>query len=227
MHEIQTVFHEAKSLQDRIEIFGTKENDKTSIVNHPKNSLIKMGDNLAHRALKLIKKACKCEKNVHIEIQKNIPISSGLGGASSNAAAVLKGLNDFWGLNLGTEKLLDLAKELGADVPFFIIGGTALGTGTGENLKPLTPIMCLQFKINPKSSSIENKTATQYQQIDLAKCAKNLDKTEKLLHAIEEENPQKIIENLHNDFETLPEYSNLSPSHLSGAGPSTFTAVLA
>lgn len=229
-HEIQTVFHEHLGLTDKLEINETPENDHTSIAHTPsKNTytpVISMKENLAHKALKLLKKTYKINKNAKITITKNIPVSSGLGGASSNAAAVLKGLNELWGLCLDQDQLLALAAELGADVPFFIIGGTALGTHFGEKITPLKPIKNIQFQLQsfkkwPIPLFQQQKTPQMYTNIDLSKCGKNTSKTEALLQAIEDEDASKIIANLHNDFETL-----LPPQtgHLSGSGPAIFTA---
>jgi 4-diphosphocytidyl-2-C-methyl-D-erythritol kinase len=221
-HEIQTVFHEIPELADELEIYETKESNHTSTPGH----LIPQAENLAYKALKLLKKTQNIKKNAKIVIHKCIPIASGLGGASSDAAATLKGLNKLWNLNLSTEKLLDLASRLGADVPFFILGGTALGEHFGEKLTPLLPIKCVKFEIDslekwPKTSLRgENKTSQMYASLDLSKCGKNTEKTKRLLEGIEKQDPNLIIQNLHNDFETLtPPPKN---HHLTGSGPATF-----
>ena len=186
--------------------------------------------NLAYQALLLLKKTYKItNKFAHLNITKNIPISSGLGGASSDAAAVLKGLNRLWNLKISQKELLKLAAELGKDVPFFIIGGTALGENYGEKITPLKPIIGdggprVIFQISPKSSSDPEKTKNAYAKLDLTKCAKNLSKTEKLLKAIEQENYPELIANLHNDFEQL--YSLEKNHHLTGSGPSRFRCSL-
>jgi 4-diphosphocytidyl-2-C-methyl-D-erythritol kinase len=74
---------------------------------------------------------------VRIEIHKRIPVAAGLGGGSSNAATVLLGLDRLWGGRLGRAGLHPLARQLGADVPFFLCGGTALGLGRGDEVYPL------------------------------------------------------------------------------------------
>ncbi len=226
-HEIQTVFHELPSLADELEIYESKESDHTSTAQEPQNTypnhLITQENNLAHKALKLLKSDQNISTNIEIIIRKHIPISAGLGGASSDAAAVLKGLNELWSLNLDTDKLLDLASQLGADVPFFILGGTALGEHYGEKLTPLKLIKNIDFEIQPKEDSTENKTAQMYASLDLKKCGQNTAQTKLLLEAIENEDQQQIIQNLHNDFETiLPTKKGL---HLTGSGPSTFKVI--
>ncbi len=91
---------------------------------------------LVSRAVQLMKEAAG-DKGASITIEKRIPLLSGLGGDSSDAAAVLRGLNELWRLNLSPEKLRELAAQLGSDVFFFLQGGTALVEGRGERVTPL------------------------------------------------------------------------------------------
>lgn len=94
---------------------------------------------LVSRAVKLMQARTDYTGGAFIEVEKRIPLVSGLGGDSSDAAATLRGLNTLWGLNLPPEELRKMAAELGSDVPFFIDGGTALASGRGEILQPLYP----------------------------------------------------------------------------------------
>lgn len=102
-------------------------------------------DNLAYRAARLLKGESGTKKGVRITITKQIPVGAGLGGGSSNTAATLVGLNRLWNLNLTEEQLLPLAVRTGADVAFFLRGGTAYATGKGEKLRflPSAPEMWL------------------------------------------------------------------------------------
>ncbi|MDA8354203.1 MAG: 4-(cytidine 5'-diphospho)-2-C-methyl-D-erythritol kinase [Firmicutes bacterium] len=95
--------------------------------------------NLAYRAAQLIKGRFNINKGVHIKIDKKIPVAAGLAGGSSDAAATLKGLNQLWQLGLNLEELAELGVELGSDVPFCVLGGTAIAQGRGERLTPLPP----------------------------------------------------------------------------------------
>jgi 4-diphosphocytidyl-2-C-methyl-D-erythritol kinase len=95
---------------------------------------------LLSKAVSLLRESTGCKQGAVIRIEKQIPLMSGLGGDSSDTAAILKGLNEFWGLKLTGEKLAGLAAQLGSDVVFFIYGGTALAGGKGEIVKPLPPI---------------------------------------------------------------------------------------
>lgn len=155
-HKVQTIMQEIPQIKDEVTITSTKHSDKISILEAHKNSdqfrLIKTEESLVYNALQLIKKTYKIKKFAKITIKKGIPFSSGLGGDSSDSAALLKGLNKLWGLNLSTKKLLSLAENLGTDVPFFIIGKTAFATHFGEKVKKLPSLVPL-LHITLKSSS--------------------------------------------------------------------------
>lgn len=93
--------------------------------------------NIAFKAAKLILDETGTESGVHIHINKNIPVAAGLAGGSTDAAAVLKGLNAMFSLGLTIDKLKELGLKLGADVPYCIEGGTALCEGVGERITKL------------------------------------------------------------------------------------------
>jgi 4-diphosphocytidyl-2-C-methyl-D-erythritol kinase len=99
---------------------------------------------------------------VRIRIDKGIPVASGLGGGAADAAATLVGLNRLWGLGLTGDELAGVAAELGSDVPFPLKGGTALGTGRGDEITPLTPLPGLEMLLVVPAESIEAKTPTMY-----------------------------------------------------------------
>jgi len=95
------------------------------------------GTNLVHRAATALRTWGRVGSGMRIEIKKRIPVGGGLGGGSSNAAATLLALDRLWGLGLGRAALHPFARRLGADVPFFLLGGTALGTARGDEVYPL------------------------------------------------------------------------------------------
>jgi 4-diphosphocytidyl-2-C-methyl-D-erythritol kinase len=95
---------------------------------------------LISKAAGLLQKASGCSQGAVIVLEKRVPLLSGLGGDSSDAAAVLRGLNELWGLNLSREELVDVAKQLGSDAVFFLHGGTAMAEGRGEIISPLPPL---------------------------------------------------------------------------------------
>ena len=94
---------------------------------------------LVSKAASLLQETTGCRKGAIIGISKRIPLISGLGGDSSDAAAVLRGLNRLWELDLSLQELVKLASQIGSDVAFFLYGGTALVRGRGEVVTPLPP----------------------------------------------------------------------------------------
>ena len=96
--------------------------------------------NLVHRAALLLLRECGSDAGVRLELHKRIPVGAGLGGGSSDAAATLKGVNELLGSRLGNAELHRLAVRLGADVPFFLLGGAALAEGIGDRLSPVAAV---------------------------------------------------------------------------------------
>jgi len=94
---------------------------------------------LVSKAVSLLQKTTGCSKGATIEVEKRIPLISGLSGDSSDAATTLRGLSQLWGLDLALTDLLELAAQLGSDVSFFLHDGTALVRGRGEIVTPLPP----------------------------------------------------------------------------------------
>ena len=118
---------------------------------------------LVVKAVKLLKEASGCTKGAAIEIKKLVPLMSGLGGDSSDAAAILRGLNQLWELRLTPQKLQGMAQELGSDVSFFLSGGTALMAGRGEKITPLPPLPHQWvILILPKVPALPGKTKRLY-----------------------------------------------------------------
>jgi 4-diphosphocytidyl-2-C-methyl-D-erythritol kinase len=131
-HELRTVF-QTISLGDRIEIAFTPAR-QTSI---ELADQLAIPDNLVTRAAQLAMDAMRATGRVEMRLTKRIPMGAGLGGGSSDAAAVLLALPVLAGRNLDLPKLCALARQLGSDVPFFLLGGTAAGIGRGTELFPL------------------------------------------------------------------------------------------
>ncbi|MBI4282355.1 MAG: 4-(cytidine 5'-diphospho)-2-C-methyl-D-erythritol kinase [Chloroflexi bacterium] len=119
-------------------------------------------DNLVLRAARLLKEHTGYSGGAEIYLSKAIPVASGLGGGSSDAAATLKGLSRLWGLDMKREELLPLAASLGSDVPFFLRGGTAVSTGRGEEIHELPPMPRVQVVLISPSIEMPQKTATMY-----------------------------------------------------------------
>jgi 4-diphosphocytidyl-2-C-methyl-D-erythritol kinase len=132
-HELRTLF-QTIDLHDDV-VLRLRSRDVIARCDHP---LVPTdGANLAVRAAEALRAYGRVSTGVEIDIRKRIPVGGGLGGGSSNAAAVLLGLDRLWKLGLGPDGLHRLARRLGADVPFFLVGGTALGLSRGDEVYPL------------------------------------------------------------------------------------------
>jgi len=134
-HELDTVF-QAIDLWDELEV---RQGDELSLTcDDP--ALPTDGSNLVLQAAHLLAAATGTRRGGTLHLRKSIPAQAGLGGGSSDAAGALVLLSRHWGISPSHEKLMELASELGSDVPFFLTGGTARGRGRGEQLTRLPPV---------------------------------------------------------------------------------------
>ena len=134
---MQTIdLHDVITLEVIPEVNGSSE-EGSIIVTCSDGSLPADETNLAGKAARLLFKEFSITDNLEIDIVKNIPVAAGLGGGSADAAAVLRGVNEFFGLELSDEELMERGAKLGADIPFLIRGGTATAHGIGEIIEPL------------------------------------------------------------------------------------------
>jgi 4-diphosphocytidyl-2-C-methyl-D-erythritol kinase len=131
-HELRTIFQKI-SLHDTLRFSLRKERGVSIAADHPKLPVGK--NNLAYKAAQFMLKASSYKGGVHIEIEKRIPLGAGLGGGSSNAATTLKAVNQLLEMRLPKKDLLAMGLEIGADVPFFLSRGAAIGSGIGEQLE--------------------------------------------------------------------------------------------
>jgi 4-diphosphocytidyl-2-C-methyl-D-erythritol kinase len=132
-HELRTIL-QTIDLADTLH-FRLREAGTILTCDHPG---VPLGEeNLVFRAATLLREAVGCDQGVEIAIEKRLPMGGGLGGGSSNAAVTLLALQELWGVALPTSDLFRLASRLGADVPFFLLGGTCLGVGRGDEVYPL------------------------------------------------------------------------------------------
>ena len=204
-HDLETIFHEIDCF-DEIEL---ERHDKLAMT--ADSILIPIdGTNLCLSAATLLQKEKHVRQGVMIHLKKNIPVGAGLGGGSSDAAAVLCGLNQFWELKLSNNHLRTLAAQIGSDVPFFIDGGTAYATGRGEILEIFS--LALPFWIAVVTPLIRISTAWAYNHLGPKRSGKASGLRTKLVKQIS--NPQKIASIAQNDFEqsafqTYPELSRI------------------
>lgn len=123
-------------------------------------------DNLIYKAARLLMESCGVKAGVFIHLEKHIPIAAGMAGGSSDAAATLQGLNELFALGLSQEQLRQLGVRIGADVPYCIMGGTALAEGIGEILTPLPSVpRCSLLIARP---DIQVSTRYVYEHLDAA-----------------------------------------------------------
>ena len=162
-HELVMIL-QSIDLADQIDIHANSTQNISIHCNHPQVPLDET--NLAYRAAKLM-----CEQfpdvyhnfgGVDIVIKKNIPVAAGLAGGSTNAAAVLVGINMMWKLGLTQPELQDFAAKIGSDVPFCVSGGTAIATGRGEKLDPINDLDNI-WVVLAKYNNLNISTAWAYQ----------------------------------------------------------------
>jgi 4-diphosphocytidyl-2-C-methyl-D-erythritol kinase len=146
-HEIKTWIYPI-SLADELHVERVKTPQITVSSASPELPLGE--ENLAYRAAALFIKEKGLSEGVRIKIIKHIPLAAGLGGGSSDAAAVLKAMNILWGKNIPREGLMELGAQIGADCPFFVVGKAAIMAGKGERVLAILPqLEAWMVLINP------------------------------------------------------------------------------
>ena len=153
--------------------------------------------NLALRAAMALRDAAAVDRGARIRLDKRIPTAAGLGGGSADAAAALVGLNRLWRLRWPLERLEAVAVTLGMDVPFFLRGGTALGTGRGERLRSVVGPGLSLVLVNP---GLGASTAETYGRVTPRMYTKG-EHSRALLAALKGRRTGRIAEHLHNGLE--------------------------
>jgi len=199
------------------------------------------GESLVSKAVGLLQEATGCRRGVTIEVRKHIPSVSGLGGDSSGAAAILRGLNKLWGLGLSLEELLRLAWQLGSDVAFFFYGGTALLEGRGERVTPLPPLPHMWVVLMmPPVPKLQRKTERLYASVKASQYTEG-QITDRLVALLTGGSlkGERLISNVFNVFDSVARESfpglegywqqfvkaGVGEVHLAGSGPALFTLV--
>lgn len=198
-HELKTLFATV-SLHDLIEI---KETKKGVVVRTDHPAVPGDETNIAHRAAMLMLAMSGRKAGVTITIRKRIPVGGGLGGGSSNAATVLRALDAMWNLGLGAAGLVDAARTLGADVPYFLVGGPALGLGRGDDIHPLKARLTGSVLLVPGSGGVS--TARVFQRYALlarkTRAASPIDRLVRLLKESRGALPHGALQSLRNDLD--------------------------
>lgn len=219
-------------LFDIIKIFSLEE-DKI-VIESNSNDIPLDSSNIVYKAVDLIKEKFNIKKGAKIYIEKNIPIAAGMAGGSSNAAAILVGLNKIWELNLNQNELKDLGLQLGADVPFCIEGGASLAENIGEQLTKIDGLPQDIFILVCKPELFVS-TKDIYEAIDSKIIDKRPD-NKLLIKLLEENNVRQLSREMYNVLEevTKEKYpvieeiekimmdNNALGSMMSGSGPTVF-----
>ena len=190
-------------------------------------------NNLVYKAAAIMKERYGIKEGVRITLQKFIPVAAGLGGGSSDAAAVLVGMNRMFKLGLKQEELMKVGAQIGADVPFCVMRGTALAEGIGEKLTALPPMPKCPVLIAKPGVSVS--TAEVYQNLKLYDGMKHPD-IDGMIEAIQSKDLNGIAAKMENILETvtIPRYPVIKEikkimmdngalnAMMSGSGPSVF-----
>ncbi len=226
-HLIQTILHEVHSLYDVIEF----EKGSGGVSFSCANPLLMFDEsNTVVKAISLFEKHFGKKVTGKFFVTKNIPLRSGLGGGSSDAAATLKllareyevsccGVDPVEGCHEQECPLFALAVQIGMDVPFFINGGTQLAIHYGEQLTPLLSAAPF-FDCEILAADVHTKvsTAHAYNQLDISLCGKNIEHTRNFLQALADGDSQKMFDSLHNDFDKNPTSDGSMKIMLTGSG---------
>lgn len=218
---------------DRVDLVRTEQAGiqvETNLYYLPTNE-----NNLVYKAAKLLMDEFQVKDGIQIRLQKFIPVAAGMAGGSSDAAAVLFGVNKMFGLGLGTEELMERGVKIGADVPYCILRGTALSEGIGEVLTKLPPVPQCQVLVAKPGINVSTKFVYENLHANELKSEEHPD-IDAIIRAIENRDIFGIADNLGNVLETvtIKEYpiiqeikdamleSGAIGSLMSGSGPTVF-----
>lgn len=229
-HEVRMVM-QTIHLYDRIQLKRLSEKEikvETNLYYLPVNE-----NNLVYKAAKLLMDEFQIAEGVHIGLKKHIPVAAGMAGGSSDAAAVLYGMNRMFGLGLSLQELMERGVKIGADVPYCLMRGTALAEGIGEKLTPLPPVPKCPVLIAKPPINVSTKFVYENLKLDENTVHPDIDA---ILGAIEDGNLKEMAANMGNVLESVtcvqyPEIGQLKEimmdhgalnAMMSGSGPTVF-----
>ncbi|MBO4374189.1 MAG: 4-(cytidine 5'-diphospho)-2-C-methyl-D-erythritol kinase [Lachnospiraceae bacterium] len=237
-HDLNTIMqtidlHDVITMKAIPEVNGSAE-EGSIVITCSDSSVPSDERNLACKAARLLFREFSITDNLEIDIIKNIPVAAGLGGGSADAAAVLKGVNECFGLDLSDEELMERGAGIGADIPFLIKGGTASAKGIGEIIEPLCAPCGLSAIVAVPDIRVSTKEV--YEEYDRKVFSGIHPDIEHLKAAIEMDDTGCIPEFLGNVLEsvTIPRYpvieqikeimmnNGAAGALMSGSGPSVF-----
>ena len=190
-------------------------------------------NNIAYKAAKLLIDEFGIQEGVHIKLEKRIPVAAGMAGGSSNAAAVLVGMNRMFDLGLSQSELMERGVSLGADVPYCVMRGTALAEGIGEELSSLPPMPKCYILVAKPAISVSTKWV--YETLDAKEIVEHPD-IDGILQGLKEQDLSKIASSMGNVLEsvTIERYPIIETikdamkeagalnAMMSGSGPTVF-----
>ncbi len=201
--ERENGYHEVAMIMQSIGLYDELELEKCAdgiYLDTGREDLPADRNNLIVKAAEKFFEYTGISEGVHFRLHKNIPVAAGMAGGSTDAAAALKGLDMLYGTGLSEEELRNIGIKIGADVPFCIMGGTALAEGIGEKLTVLPSAPVMKLLIVKPSQGISTKFV--YDELAPAECLKHPD-VAGMREAIEEKNVKKICERLGNVLESV------------------------
>lgn len=196
-------YHLLKMIMQGIDLYDVIDIDKQRegiTITCNKNYVPVDERNLAYKAAALFKEIYDIKDGVKINIIKNIPVSAGLAGGSTDGAAVLKVMNKLFNINASNEELMKIGLSLGADIPYCIQGGTALCEGIGEVITPLDSFKDKIIVLVKPSFGVSTKEV--YKNFDINKVRKHPE-TEKLIEAMKNNDLNFVAENMKNLLENV------------------------
>lgn len=231
-HEVKMVM-QTISLHDVLTFEETEQAGIVLVTNDRPELPEDAQDNLVYKAANLVRETFGIDQGVRITLEKNIPIAAGMAGGSTDAAAVFHGLNELWGLSMSTERMQELAVRLGADIPYCIMGGTALSEGIGEKLTPLPSPPDAVVLIAKPQISVSTKYVYENLHADQLRQHPDIDG---MVAAIREGSLLGITERMENVLETVTQTAypvigqikelmrkeGAMNSLMSGSGPTVF-----
>ncbi len=230
-------YHEVKMVMQTIHLFDRLEMKKTQAdeitITTNLTFLPTNENNLVYKAAKLLKDEFSIKDGIHVKLHKHIPVAAGMAGGSTDAAAVLYGMNSMFELGLSKGELMQRGVKIGADVPYCIMRGTALAEGIGEKLTALPPMVKCPVLIAKPQISVSTKFV--YENLKLNEGIVHPD-IDTLVSDIEAKDLPKIAADMGNILETvtIPNYPVIAQikdlmkeqgalnAMMSGSGPTVF-----
>ena len=203
VRRLENGYHEVKMVMQTVGIYDVLDFQRTAggiVITTDSGELPTDENNLIYKAAKLMMETYHIDEGVKIHLEKHIPIAAGMAGGSTDAAATLKGMNRLFDLGCTLKDLMGLGVKIGADVPYCVMGGTALAEGIGEKLTPLAPAPdCYVLVAKP---DINVSTKYVYEHLDAQEIVKHPD-IDGMVEAIAEESLQGILDRMENVLETV------------------------